>query len=88
MTACFRIAKTALEDPQHITVHNRTGGKIYRAGFLAEWGPHCPVPEAIELLLAGSFHRINKREGMCIDYDISSIPVFCYDMITKIVKVE
>ena len=58
MTACFRTVKTALEDPRHITLQNGTGGKIYRAGFLAEWGPHCPVPEATKLLYAACLGEI------------------------------
>ena len=58
MTAPFRTAKTALEDPQQVTLQNGTGGKIYRAGFLAEWGSHCSVPEATELLLAAYLSEI------------------------------
>ena len=58
MTACFRTAKTALGDLQHITLQTGTGGKIYRTGFLAEWGPNRPVPEATELLLAAYLSEI------------------------------
>ena len=58
MMACFRTVKTALEDPQHITLQNGIGGKMHRAGFLAEWGPRCPIPEATELPLAAYLSEI------------------------------
>ena len=49
-----------MEEPQHITLHNGTGGKIYRAGFLTVWmGAHCPVPDATELLLAAYLIEIS-----------------------------
>ena len=58
MMACFRTSKTALEDPQDITLQNGTSGKIYRAGFLAKWGLHCHVSETAELLLAAYLREI------------------------------
>ena len=57
MMACFKTVKTAVEDPQHITLQNGAGGKIYRVGSLAEWGPHCP-PEATELILSAYLDEI------------------------------
>ena len=50
--------KTALEDPQYITLQNGTGGKIYRAGFLAKWELHCHVSETAELLFAANLREI------------------------------
>ena len=58
MTAYFRTVKTALEDPQHFTFQHGTGGKLYRVGFMAEWGPHFPVPEATEQSLVAYLNEI------------------------------